>query len=449
MAKHGWNLACVVVLAAASASTVRAADAPVRRLPLAEYQDKMKAGWLGQMIGVSWGGPTEWRYIKVIMPEDKVPAWHEGMANDAFGQDDLYVEMTFLRSLEQYGYEVSAKQAGIDFANSKYNLWAANRAGRDNLRKGIAPPDSGHPQFSEWPDAIDYQIEADFSGLVAPGMPNTAIALGEKFGHIINYGDGVYGGQFIGGLYAEAFFETDPVKIVEAGLKCIPKESQYAEMVRDVLAQYKADPKDWQKAFAFVNDKYNRPEYARKTTLNRDRNIDAKINGAFVLVGILYGQRDLDKTAILSLRCGQDSDCNPSSAVGVIATTYGFSKLPEKYRQGLDETKLFNHTEYNFPMLIKACEKVAREALAKAGGQVEKDSAGQEVLVIPVVAPKLGALEQSGKPGPVSNSKYTPEEMAKMGAKAGKAGATAPSPSATAPAPGTAAPSPSMTAPSQ
>ena len=63
-----------------------------------------------------------------------------------------------------------------------------------------------------------------------------AIELGEKFGRLMNYGDGLYGGQFVGGMYAEAFFEDDPVKIVEAGLKCIPAESQYAECIRDVLA---------------------------------------------------------------------------------------------------------------------------------------------------------------------------------------------------------------------
>ena len=34
---------------------------------------KMKAGWIGQMAGVGWGGPTEFRYKGVIMPEDKMP----------------------------------------------------------------------------------------------------------------------------------------------------------------------------------------------------------------------------------------------------------------------------------------------------------------------------------------------------------------------------------------
>ena len=32
-----------------------------RRLPVKEYVDKMKAGWIGQMAGVGWGWPTEFK----------------------------------------------------------------------------------------------------------------------------------------------------------------------------------------------------------------------------------------------------------------------------------------------------------------------------------------------------------------------------------------------------
>jgi hypothetical protein len=163
-----------------------------------------------------------------------------------FGQDDIYVEMTFLRTLELYGMDVPIRQAGIDFANSRYSLWHANNAGRSLLRSGIAPPDSGHPQFNKHADDIDYQIEADFAGLIAPGLPNVVINLGETFGRLMNYGDGLYGGQFVGGMYAEAFFENDIVKIVRAGLKCVPRKSQYAECIRDLLKLYKQNPDDGQ-----------------------------------------------------------------------------------------------------------------------------------------------------------------------------------------------------------
>lgn len=391
------------------------AGAQERRLSVKDYRDKMKAGWLGQMAGVAWGAPTEFKWQGAIIPEDKMPAWKPETINGSFGQDDLYVDMTFLRTLEQYGLDVSLKQAGIDFANSGYPLWHANDAGRKALRSGIAPPDSGHPQFNKHADDIDYQIEADFSGLVSPGCPNTVILLGEKFGRIMNYGDGLYGGQFVGAMYAEAFFEKDPVKLVEAGLKAIPAGSQYAECVRDCLAWYKENPDDWTKAWQKIEEKYQKNSEYRKASCDKGKfNIDAKINGAYIVLGMLYGKGDLDQTILISCRAGQDSDCNPSSAAGVLFTTLGFSQVPDRFKEKLDESKYWIYTAYNFPKLIDACEKVARESVIKSGGRIEKDANGEEVFVLPVQKPRPSRLENCWTPGPITGSRFTPEEMAKI-----------------------------------
>ncbi len=387
-----------------------------RRLLVKDYLDKMKGGWIGQMAGVGWGAPTEFKWKGKIIPQDKMPKWNAGMINQ-FNQDDIYVEMTFLRTLEEHGFEASIRQAGIDFANSGYPLWHANKAGRDNLRRGIAPPDSGHPQFNTHADDIDYQIESDFSGLIAPGLPQAAIELGEKFGRLMNYGDGLYGGQLFGGMYAEAFFESDPVKLVEAGLRCIPQGSQYAECIRDVLAWHKENPKDWTETWKRINEKYHENADYRRASCNKgDFNIDAKINGAYVVMGVLYGERDLDNTILISTRCGQDSDCNPSSAAGVVFTTVGFEKLPERFKSALNPEGKFSHTPYNFPTLITVCEKLARQAVVRAGGKIEKDDKGEEAFVIPVQVPKPTALEQCWTPGPIANSRFTEEEMAKIAA---------------------------------
>ena len=129
-----------------------------RKISVEEYRSKMKAGWLGQMAGVGWGASTEFKYNAEIIPEDEVPAWEPQMVNQQY-QDDIYVEMTFLKTLEDFGFDVSIRQAGIDFANSQYMLWHANKFGRYNLRAGIAPPYSGHPKYNAHADDIDYQIE--------------------------------------------------------------------------------------------------------------------------------------------------------------------------------------------------------------------------------------------------------------------------------------------------
>ena len=387
-----------------------------RRIALSEYRDKMMGGWIGQMVGVGWGAPTEFQSSGHIMPLEDVPEWTPEMVN-VYGQDDLYVEMTFLRSMEEYGFDVSIHQAGIDFANSGYMLWHANLEGRKNLRAGIPPPNSGHPAFNSHADDIDYQIEADYSGLIAPGMPNTVIALGEKFGRLMNYGDGLYGGQFVGAMYAEAFFESDPAKLVQAGLQAIPEGSQFAEAVRDVVAWHAENPQNWEATWSLVNDKYHlNPEYRKFTCsdIESDFNIDAKINAAYIVMGMLYGEGDYDKTNIISMRCGQDSDCNPSNAAGILFTAVGYSNLPERFISGLDKNEKFSFTEYSFPALIDVCEKLAIDAVQRAGGRLELNSAGEKELVIPMVAVVPSALEQSHAPGPIADDAFTKEELSRL-----------------------------------
>ncbi len=383
----------------------------VRRLSMEDYANRMKAGWIGQMAGVGWGAPTEFKWKGQIIPQEKIPTWKPEMINQ-FNQDDIYVEMTFLKTLEDHGLDCSIRQAGIDFANSGYKLWHANRYGRANLRKGIAPPDSGHPQFNQHADDIDYQIEADYAGLIAPGLPNIGIQMGEKFGRLMNYGDGLYGGQFVAGMYAEAFFETDMEKIVRAGLRCVPEGSQFHECIVDVLEWYHQTPDDWQATWEKIEAKYqDNPDYRRFSCNKGDFNIDAKINAAYIVMGLLYGEGHPDKTIVISTRCGQDSDCNPSNAAGILFTSIGYWDLPTKFTAALNPEGKFSHTPYTFPKLVSVCKQLVRQAVKDAGGSVEQDDDGNEMLVIPVQHPDPSALEQCWEAGPVQNSRFTEAEM--------------------------------------
>ncbi|MDR3620589.1 MAG: ADP-ribosylglycohydrolase family protein [Paludisphaera borealis] len=420
--KRYFRIGATALLTLGFVAPLFAEEAKTRRLSRAEYLDKMKAGWIGQMAGVGVGAPTEFRYQETTVPEDKVPKWTPETVNQ-FDQDDIYVEMTFLRTLEQHGLDVSSRQAGIDFANSQYPLWHANKAGRDKLRAGVAPPDSGHPAFNDHADDIDYQIEADYSGLIAPGLPNSVIRLGEVFGRLMNYGDGLYGGQFVGAMYAEAFFTNDVEKIIRAGLAAIPEKSQYHECISDVLAWHREHPSDWLATWNKIEAKYQKNRDYRRFSCSKNEkepykfNIDAKLNGAYIVMGLLYGEGDPEKTIVISTRCGQDSDCNPSSAAGVLFTTIGYAKLPEKYKSGLDTQTKFNSTPYSFPQLVAVCDSLAEQVVRQAGGRLDKSAEGAETFVLPVHSPRPSALETCWEPGPKADSRFTPEEQKQIEAK--------------------------------
>ncbi len=127
-------------------------------------------------------------------------------------------------------------------------------------------------------------------------------------------------------------------------------------------------------------------------------------------MGLLYGDRQMEDTIVISMRCGQDSDCNPSNAGGVLGTTMGKSKMTPKFVSELNPDGVFSHTAYSFPALVEVCEKLARQAVVKYGGRIEKTDDG-DVFVIPVQEPKPTKLEQCWEPGPAANSRFTKEEM--------------------------------------
>ncbi|MFW5657799.1 MAG: ADP-ribosylglycohydrolase family protein [Bacteroidota bacterium] len=370
-----------------------------------DYRDKMQAAWIGQMAGVAWGIPTEFKFNGQIIPVENTPEWESDYINRSIEQDDIYVELTFVRTLEERGIDCDILQAGVDFANSEYLLWGANRVGRSNLQLGIAPPASSHPKYNMGADWIDYQIEADYSGIIAPGMPNVSVELGEKFGRLMNYGDGLYGGQLVGAMYAHAFFETDVKTIIEESLESIPEESQYAECVRDVITWYEEDTINWQKTWQKIEDKYYlNPRYQKYKQVSPEYwvDMDAKLNGAYIILGLLYGHGDMDSTIIISMRAGRDSDCNPSNAAGILATTLGMKKLDTKYYEAIDTVSNFSYTSYNVPALFRVSENLAREYVQARGGKTETDKSGNAFFYIPREEIKKSSYVQSWDPKPVS-----------------------------------------------
>ncbi len=217
----------VVLLCAAS----HVATAAHGRLTTEALRDKIRGGWAGQMIGVSYGAATEFRFKGRIIEGEIKP---EPITN-SINQDDLYVEMTFAQVMDTVGLDATSADYGAALASSQYMLWHANAGARRNLARGVPPPGSGHPQYNIHADDIDFQIEADFIGIMCPGMPRASNRFCDRVGHVMNHGDGVYGGMFVCGMYASAYFEKDPRKVVAAGFASLPARSGYARIIRDLL----------------------------------------------------------------------------------------------------------------------------------------------------------------------------------------------------------------------
>ena len=131
------------------------------------------------------------------------------MINNPGLYDDLYMDLTFVDVFEKYGLDAPVDSFANAFATCRLYAWHANQAGRYNILHGIKAPASGYWKNNPHADCIDYQIESDFAGLMSPGCPIQLLPFSDKIGHIMNYGDGWYGGVFVGAMYSLAFDSSD------------------------------------------------------------------------------------------------------------------------------------------------------------------------------------------------------------------------------------------------
>jgi hypothetical protein len=360
-----------------------------RQLSRTAFEDKVRGGWAGQMIGVSFGAPTEFRSNGKIIEGD-LPAWQKDHVENAIDQDDLYVEMTFAAVMDRVGLDATTAQYAEAFRMSQYDLWHANAGARRLLNAGIKAPQSGQPQYNQHANDIDFQIESDFIGLMSPGLPRQARDFCLRVGRVMNSGDGLYGGLFITGMYSAAFFETDTRRVVEAGLAALPPRSGYAAVIRDVLAWHAAHPDDWRSAWQMLEDKWDKDDPCPDGSL-QPFNIDARLNGGYVALGLLYGGGDFSKTLDVATRSGQDSDCNPSSAGGILGVMLGYSTIPDEWKGGIPALagRKFAFTDYSFDDIVKSTIQRAEKGVVRAGGRVS-----QSALTVPVQTAEALPMEQ-------------------------------------------------------
>ena len=122
--------------------------------------------------------------------------------------------------------------------------------------------------------------------------------------------------MFVAAMIAAALTTTNVRKIIKLGLSEVPAKCRLAGAIKDVL---KWSPKgdSWQATHDLIMEKYG--HYNRVHTIN---------NAAIVVMALLHGEGDFEKTISISVMGGLDTDCNGATAGSIVGAMLGASKLP-------------------------------------------------------------------------------------------------------------------------
>ncbi len=242
--------------------------------------------------------------------------------------DDTSYQIVGLHALETYGPGVTAEDIGREWCDHLPHIGEGLAEGLalKRMRSGIKPPESGRHAIGE---AIGGQMKGEIWGLVCPGRPDLAAEYARRDGVVAHCDNGVYGEQFIAAMISAAFRESDPRKLVEVGLSVIPGDCQYARVVREVIAWHD-EYRDWRGTRKLIVEKYPgicNPVYSE---------------AGIVVLALLYGEGDFDKTITIAASCGNDTDCNTATVGAVLGCIHGARAIPVKWKAPIgDEFRCF------------------------------------------------------------------------------------------------------------
>jgi len=290
-----------------------------------DYVERVYAGVLGKIIGVYLGRPFEgWSHEAIVEQLGEINYYVHERRNVPLivSDDDISGTFTFIRALEDYGFspKLTAGQIGQTWLNyiieNKTVLWwggmgmSTEHTAFLRLKSGLHAPQSGSMNLNGKmvSEQIGSQIFIDGWAIVAPGDPGLAAELARKAAGVSHDGESIYGAQVMAAMEAMAFVEKDIGKLIDAAIRFIPTDSVIYRMIAD-MRRCRERSTDWRAGLALIHEKYNYETFGGGCHIVP--------NHAIVMLGLLWGNDDFQRSLMITNTAGYDTDCN-SGNVGCL-----------------------------------------------------------------------------------------------------------------------------------
>ena len=308
-------------------------------------EEKILAGWQGQLAGGSFGTAIE--------------GYHTDRISEVYGaidryitvpetvNDDVVYELVLLDVFERSGRGLTSRELALEWVRQIPFGWSAEWIALHNLADGILPPASGswRNPYSDW---IGAQMRGMVCGMLAPGWPREAARIAHLDGVISHSANGVYGEIFAAVLTSLAFVGSDLRDLLEEAKRYLPAQSEYAHVVVQCLQVVAADA-DPASAWRTLDRQFEQYNW-----------IHAYPNIAADILALWFGQGDMTRSFSLLAHAGLDVDCN----AGLVGNVLGImSGVPDQWAAPLGdklETYLKGKERLSIRRLAERTARLAR-----------------------------------------------------------------------------------------
>ena len=156
---------------------------------------------------------------------------------------------------------------------------------------------------------------------------------------------------------ATAFVVKDVEAVIRAGLDTIPPRCRMTAAIRETIEQTRQS-QNWQDAAAFITERFADHDPTHVLP-----------NVCLVVMALLWGQGDFERSITIAAMSGLDSDCNAATTGSIVGVLTGAAHLPEKWTGPINdqmESWLWGHSSVRISDLAQRTYTLACGSLNNA-----------------------------------------------------------------------------------
>jgi ADP-ribosylglycohydrolase len=250
--------------------------------------------------------------------------FYQPVPESSVANDDLDLQLVWLEHVKEFGLTVDSQILGqawldhIDAHPDEYGIaiW--------NLKRGIKPPLSG--MHNNWfTSGMGAAIRSEIWASLFPGQPEVAGWYAFEDAQVDHAGDGIYAEIFLATMQSDLYVSGDLSRSIDKALTFLPDQIKLKQAILYVIDLYENDV-TYEAARDQIKEKWGHHNFT-----------DCVMNLCWMMLGLLYGEGDFDKSLLLAVNCGQDTDCTGATVGATLGILLGVHGIDARWLEPVGE----------------------------------------------------------------------------------------------------------------
>lgn len=275
-----------------------------------KLQSRLYGCWLGKSIGGTLGLPAEGKTERLNF------SFYDPIPTSAPPNDDLELQLVWLDLVEKGGARLTQDDFAQAWLRSIQYMWDEYGRCRWNLRRGV-PVKSVGTFENPFHAGMGAPIRSEIWACLFPGDSDSAAYYAALDASLDHGTEGIAGEVFLSALQSDAAVGVPLEEAIAKAMRYLPNDCELTraiELVQDQRLKGIEAWECWKELLAqFGNENFTH----------------APLNVALTIWALVYGDEDFEKSILLAVNGGYDTDCTAATVGATLGFYLGEAGIPE------------------------------------------------------------------------------------------------------------------------